>query len=92
MRPRLSKTTSYNLLHVSETICQTVDNYDCQFPFTYQGKEHYYCTSAHNDEIDSGRWCSIIDNESKSVGGCKSSCPKRKFKLNSSCINSICTI
>ena len=60
-------------------ICQTLDNYDCQFPFTYQGRNHYYCTTLYNSAISSGSWCSIFDQETKSVGECKSSCPKRKF-------------
>ena len=74
-------TISYSLIvnPLLVGICQTLDNYDCQFPFTYQGRNHYYCTTLYNSDISSGSWCSIFDQETKSVGECKSSCPKRKF-------------
>ena len=66
---------------ISETICQTVDNFPCQLPFSYKGKDHSYCSFVTREEDDiapGALWCAI-DNEVKSVGECKSNCDKRTY-------------
>ena len=68
---------------ISEAICQTVDNYDCHFPFTWNGRIHTHCSFVSRDDITPGQlWCGI-DQDAKSVGECKknSYCPKRAYKI-----------
>lgn len=64
---------------ISDTICQTTDNYKCNFPFEYNGRKHYFCTFEDHPEINPGKlWCAI-DEDIKSVGECKTNCDKCKL-------------
>ena len=63
------------LVSITDSTCQTIDNYPCSFPFKYQGKDHFYCSFLSRKDISEGKvWCAI-----KSIGECKSFCPERKL-------------
>lgn len=72
-------------LHIYKNIgdqCQTVDNYDCTFPFVYDGMSHWTCiTSPRTGVPKDSRWCATDANQTgafKSVGECKTNCPESK--------------
>ena len=67
------------LVSITDSTCQTIDNYPCSFPFKYQGKDHFYCSFLSRKDISEGKvWCAI-DNDVKSIGECKSFCPEREL-------------
>ena len=56
--------------------CETINNDQCTFPFTFDGQIYSGCTDTWNNDIPSGKfWCGT-DRNSKSVGECKSNCPR----------------
>jgi len=68
-----------------DKICTTEDGRQCQFPFSYQGKEYTGCTAEHDP--DGRRWCSTrVDNQGKHVqnagewGYCSEQCQMGRLK------------
>ena len=61
--------------------CQTIDNYDCTFPFKFDGHTFWTCSDSEKDGISP--WCptdaDVNGGEFKSIGECKpSNCQNSK--------------
>ena len=76
----------WNLTHIFHlgTQCQTIDNYNCKFPFKYNGHTYWTCSDEARNDVPNGlRWCATDSNEEghfKSVGVCKSNCQESKYR------------
>ena len=64
-------------------MCQTIDNFDCIFPFKYENHTYWSCSDAQrNDLPDGSQWCATDTDQKghfKSVGECKPNCQTSKY-------------
>ena len=64
-------------------MCQTIDNFDCIFPFKYENHTYWSCSDAQrNDLPDGSQWCATDTDQTghfKSVGECKPNCQTSKY-------------
>ena len=71
-------------------MCQTIDNFDCIFPFKYENHTYWSCSDAQrNDLPDGSQWCATDTDQTghfKSVGECKPNCQTSK---NMICIDTL---
>ena len=66
------------LRFVSDTVCKTKDNHACIIPFEYERHNFSTCNNQPRKDLPSNSfWCPIDENY-KSVGVCRDSCPKSK--------------
>ena len=65
------------------SICQTVDNFECTFPFQFENHTYWTCTDKARGDIPAGTpWCPTDADQNgnfKSIGECKSSCQKSTY-------------
>ena len=65
---------------IIDTFCQTIDNFNCTYPFFHEGNEYWTCIDSPMSGLSKGTlWCPTDANKNgkfKSVGECKSNCPQ----------------
>ena len=72
---------------VSDTICKTKDNHACIIPFEYEGHNFSTCNDQSRKDLPHNSfWCPIDENY-KSVGVCRDSCPKSKRNFKQQSLN-----
>ena len=63
----------------SDSTCQTIDNFNCTFPFKYEGSTFWTCSDSIKDGVSP--WCATdadTNGTFKSIGECKPNCQKSK--------------